>query len=331
MKNVLVTGASGFVGSNLCAELYSHGYNVRALHRATSNLSSLNGIKIDLHKGDVTDKESIRKAAQGIDTIYHIAAVFREAKHPDSYYFDVNTKGTQNIIEIAEELGIEKVIHCSTTGVHGHVKNPPANEETAFAPRDVYQISKCQAEDLINKAIERGKIKAAIVRPAMIWGPGDKRIFKLFKGIGLGILPIIGNGKTWTHWIMIDDLVRAFRLVGEKNEAMGNTFIIAGDRPVTMSYVYERICKFFGKKPPFLKVPVLPIWIAGAICELICLPLGMEPPLHRRRVDFYTKNRIFDVRKSNLILDFKPSRTFEEEVEYLASWYVQNNWIEVTA
>ena len=85
MKNVLVTGASGFVGSNLCAELYSHGYNVRALHRATSNLSSLNGIKIDLHKGDVTDKESIRKAAQGIDTIYHIAAVFREAKHPDSY------------------------------------------------------------------------------------------------------------------------------------------------------------------------------------------------------------------------------------------------------
>ncbi len=331
MKKALVTGAPGFVGSYVCRELLNNGYEVRALHRSTSNIEALKNLNVQLVTGDITDPESLINASRDCDVVFHIAAAFREAKHPDQYYFDVNAQGTRNVFEAAITNGVKKVIHCSTTGVHGHIANPPGDENSPIAPRDVYQRSKVEAEKIANEYYHSGKIKGAIIRPGMIWGPGDKRFLKLFRGIQRGNLPIIGDGTVWTHWIMVDDLARAFRLAAERDEANGEAFIIVGDRPVSMQYVYEKIAEAFGKKPSFWKIPVFPLWLTGAICELIYLPFGAEPPLFRRRVDFYTKNRSFNTQKSKRLLGFQPTRTFEDEVKLLADWYKENRWIEATA
>lgn len=331
MKKALVTGASGFVGSYVCKELLNHDYMVRALHRSSSNTNFLRNHKIELVLGDITDPVSLDNAMQGCDVVFHIAAAFREAKHPDKYYFEVNAEGTRNVFESAVRSGVKKVIHCSTTGVHGHIVAPPGNEDSPIAPRDVYQESKVEAEKIAQAYFNSGKIKGVIIRPGMIWGPGDKRFLKLFRGIQNGNLPIIGNGKTLTHWIMVDDLARAFRLAAENEEANGEVFIIAGDRSVTMQYVYEKIAEAFGRKSSFWNMPVFPLWLAGAACELLCLPIGIEPPLFRRRVDFYTKNRSFDTSKAREILGFRATRTFEDEVRLLADWYRENHWIQATA
>ena len=151
IRKVLVTGAPGFVGSRVCRELVAYGYDVKALHRTSSDLSSLKGLDLKLTPGDLTDRNSLRAALTDCDTVFHIAAVFREAKHPDSYYFNVNAEGTKNLLEESVNAGVEKFIHCSTTGVHGHIKNPPGNEETVFASRDVYQQSKCVAEKIVKQ------------------------------------------------------------------------------------------------------------------------------------------------------------------------------------
>jgi len=140
----------------------------------------------------------------------------------------------------------------------------------------------------------------------MIWGPNDKRFLKLFRGIEKGTLPIIGDGKTWTHWIMNDDLARAFRLAGKTEAARNQTFIIAGDRPVTMSYVYEQIALNIGVKPKFLKIPIFPICLTGASCESVCLPFGIEPTLFRRRVEFTQRIVLSIAARHVKFLGFQP-------------------------
>ncbi len=327
MKKALITGANGFVGSHLCRHLLENGYQVRAMHRASSDLSTLSGLDLELIAGDVRNIDEVRRAVAGQDVVFHIAALFREAGHPDSVYYDVNVQGVKNVFDAAIEAGVKKVIHCSTIGVHSHIPDPPANEEEEFRPGDVYQNSKYEGEKLAQGYYRSGKIGGAIIRPAMIWGPGDKRTLKLFRGIARGTMPLIGTGKTLVHWILVTDLVRAFRLAAEKDVPAGRVFIIAGDRPLSMQYLYQTIAGAFSKKPPWLRVPALPLQILGSIMETICVPFGIEPPLYRRRVDFFTKTRAFDCSRAKKELGFLPEHSFEDEVAYIAGWYKEQGWI----
>ena len=152
----------------------------------------------------------------------------------------------------------------------------------------------------------------------MIWGPGDSRMKKLFYGIANKKMPLIGNGKTNLHWVMVDDLARAFRLAGEKTEINNEVFIIAGKESISMKKLFTEVGKAYGVKAPFLQVPALPVQLLGTVVETICKPLGIEPPIYRRRVDFFTKTRWFDWSKAKELLNYEPSRSFEEEVKSIA-------------
>ncbi len=317
-KKVLVTGAPGFVGSHLCKELVENGYEVHALHRKTSNLENIKDLNIKLCEGDITDIDSISKYFNGIDIVFHIAALFREAKHTDETYKLVNIEGVRNVFEAAIEAKVPRIIHCSTVGVHSHIPNPPADENEEFRPGDIYQETKCEGEKLALKYFKSGKIRGAIIRPAMIWGPGDSRMKKLFYGIAKNKLPLIGNGKTLVHWVLVSDLARAFRLAGEKEEINEEIFIIAGRDSVPMLKLFKTIGEAYGKKAPFLKIPALPIQLLGTIVETICIPIGIEPPIYRRRVDFFTKTRCFNSSKAEKLLGYLPSNSFEKEVELIA-------------
>jgi dihydroflavonol-4-reductase len=344
MKKVLVTGAPGFVGSYVTVEFLRAGYAVKALARETSNLDALNNLlletgvdksRLEIVYGDICKPETLRSAAEGTSGIIHIAALFREAKHSDEVYHQVNVSGVRNIMDVAEVLGIP-VVHCSTVGVHSHIPNPPATEEEPYRPGDIYQETKCLGEQLALDYFKTNKVRGIIIRPAMIWGPADTRTLKMFKGIARGRFPLIGWGTTYLHWISVIDLAISFRLAFEKiiaqgapSEAIGSgeIFIIAGRTAAPLVEIVRMIAAELSVEPPKLRIPALPIQVLGSLCELICRPLGVEPPLHRRRVDFFTKTRWFDNTKAASLLGFKARGELIDEIKEIIAWYQKNKWI----
>ncbi len=320
-KSCLVTGASGFVGAHLARRLLELGADVTLLLRSADSPAAREfagrGAKIVV--ADLRDKEKVKAAAANQSFIFHVAAIFREAKFPDSVYYDINVGGTENLLEGATNC--ERFVYCSTNGVHGGKSDEMVDETAPYNPTDVYQRSKLAAEEAVREYAKKTGLKYTILRPAMIWGDGDLRFKKLFRGVARRKLPIIGSGKTWCHFISVHDLVESFLLAAVSEKAVGEAYLIAGDRPVHLDYVYKDIAKHAGVSVLPVKVPVLPLQLLGDAVEKICLPFGIEPPIHRRRADFFVKHRIFDTAKAKRDLDFKPKKRFEDECKELFEWY----------
>jgi nucleoside-diphosphate-sugar epimerase len=277
--------------------------------------------------GDLKDEAAIAEAVRGATYVFHIAAVFREAKFQDSEYFDVNAGGTQRILRAAKRSGVKRVIHCSTNGVHGGSYEGAVNEDAPFAPADVYQESKCEAERVALKESADGSIECVIIRPGMIWGEGDRRFLKMFRGIARRRLPIIGSGQTVTHWTYVKDLVESFLLAAITPAANRRAYLIAGREPVVLSHVYQTIAQLAGVSVVPVRVPAWPLQLLGSVIERVVRPFGIEPPLHRRRVDFYVKNRCFDISRARSELGFLPTCSFEEEAERIFRWYQREGWL----
>jgi nucleoside-diphosphate-sugar epimerase len=323
-----VTGSTGFVGRHLCGELTGAGYHVTALHRATSDVGVLEGLGVAAKLGDVTDPESLRRPFEGCDVVFHVAALFREAKHGDEAYWAVNVDGTRNVLDAAISSGVGKVVHCSTVGVHSHIPNPPADESEAYRPGDIYQETKCEGEKLALEYFRGGRVEGCVVRPAMIWGPGDTRTRKLFQGIQRRRLPIIGRGDTLLHWVDVRDVARVLRLAAEQEGNSGEVYIVAGAEPIELGALFHLIADHLGTTPLPFKVPALPVQLLGAIVEVLCRPFGIEPPIYRRRVDFFTKTRAFDWSKARAELGYRPSGSIEDEVSAIIESYRELGWLE---
>ncbi len=329
-KNVLVTGATGFVGGHLVKRLLKEDANVRVLVRKSSDKTTVaalsnSGAKVIF--GDVTDKDSVFEAAEGVEYIFHIAALFREAKHGDSVYYDINVEGTRNVLDAAEKNNVVRMVHCSTVGVHSHIPFPPASEEEAYRPGDIYQHTKCEGEKLAQERFQSNRVAGVVVRPAMIWGEGDRRMLKLFQGVAKRRFPVIGDGKTLTHWVYVHDLVEGFILCANNDNAKGQTYIFAGKRPISISELVQTVADKAGVKQLPFKVPALPVQLLGSVVEFICKPLGIEPPIYRRRVDFFTKTRSFDISKAERELDYSPGQDFSDEVGNIFQYYRAEGWL----
>ena len=315
----LVTGATGFTGGHLALGLRARGYPVRALVRPGSNTSALAGHGVELCEGQIVDASDVGRAMKGVGVVYHIAAAYREAKHPDSYYFDVNVGGTRNILEAAREEGVQRVVHCSTAGVHGEVTTIPADESAPMNPGDVYQDSKLEGERLAMAEFRRG-LPGVVFRPVGIYGPGDTRFLKLFK-MASGPFRMFGSGEVLYHLTYIDDLVDGIVLCGERPEAVGEVFILAGERYTTLNELLERVAGALGRPKPFGRLPLWPLLGAATVCEAVCRPLGIDPPLHRRRTDFFTKDRAFTSEKARRALGYEPKVDLDTGLARTAAWY----------
>jgi nucleoside-diphosphate-sugar epimerase len=322
---VLVTGATGFTGAHLATTLARRGDHVRALVRPGSldrfQRSPLAAQGIIAHSGDLTDAAAVARAAEGVEIVYHIAATYREAGQRDEAYRAVNVAGTKNVLEAAARGGARRVVHCSTGGVHGHVAHPPADEEAPFNPGDVYQETKLEAERLAAEYGRTHPLEVVVARPIGIYGPGDMRFLKMFRGLARRRFPMLGSGEGFYHLTYIDDLVEGFRLCGEVPAASGRTYLLAGPRYTTLNQLVALIARELQVTPPRLHLPVWPFWTAGLLCEGVCIPLGIEPPLYRRRVDFYTKSRAFDTTRARTELGFAPEVDLEAGIRRTAQWY----------
>jgi dihydroflavonol-4-reductase len=325
--HVLVTGATGFTGGHLARALAAQGNSVRALVRDPARARDLHDAGIDLAEGDLRDPVSLRAACAGIEVVYHIAAIYRQAGLRNEEYRAVNATAVRSVIEAAAAGGARRVVHCSTVGVHGDVERPPAAEDAPLRPGDVYQQTKLEGEQVARQAAADTGIEVVIARPTGIYGPGDRRLLKLFRGVARRRFIILGSGQIYYHLTYIDDLVEGFRLCGTVPGAAGQTYILAGGEVTTLNELTAVVAEEAGVRPPSMHLPVWPFWIAGAACELGCTPFGLEPPLYRRRVDFFTKSRAFDISKARRELGFAPQVGVREGVRRTLRWYRDAGWI----
>ena len=325
--HVLVTGATGFTGGHLARALAARGDTVRALVRDPRRAADLASGGIELATGDLTDRAALDRAARGVQVIYHIAAIYRQAGLPDAAYRAVNAAAVRSVIEAAASAGARRVVHCSTVGVHGDIEHPPANETAPLRPGDIYQVTKVEGEAIARAAAEDTGVEVTIARPSGIYGPGDRRLLKLFRGVARRRFVVLGDGKIYYHLTYVDDLIEGFRLCAEVPAAAGRTYILAGGEVTTLEELIARIAHIAKVAPPRLHLPVWPFWTAGAICEAVCTPLRIEPPLYRRRVDFFTKSRAFDISRARAELGFNPQVGLDEGIRRTLAWYKQTGWL----
>jgi nucleoside-diphosphate-sugar epimerase len=320
-EHVLVTGGTGFTGGHLCRRLITDGYRVRSLVRDVKRSGDLTALGVEPIVGDLRDRASIARAVDGIDAVYHIAAVFRKENISNKAMWETNVQGTRNVLEASIRKGVRRFIHCSTVGVHGDIKRPPADEETPYNPEDHYQASKTAGERIVRQYMEDGRLPTVIYRPTGIYGPGDLRFLKLFRAVKKKRFAMIGSGEALYHMIYIDDLVDGILLCGTKPEALGRIFILAGEEVLTLNRLIEFIAKALGVPYPRLHLPFMPFYLAAFVFELLCKPFGIPPPLFRRRVNFFRKNRSFDISKSKKLLRFHPKIDIGTGIKRTAEWY----------
>ena len=231
------------------------------------------------------------------------------------------------LIEAAAAAGVRRVVHCSTVGVHGDVEHPPASEEAPLRPGDEYQRSKVRGEAVAIEAAARTGIELVIARPSGIYGPGDRRLLKLFRGVAHRRFVTLGDGAIFYHLTYIDDLCDGFRRCGTVPAAAGRTYILAGGEVSRLRDLIGSIAAEAGVSPPRLRLPVWPFWIAGALCEAICVPLRIEPPSYRRRVDFFTKSRAFDISRARAELGYDPQVGLADGIRRTLAWYREQGWV----
>jgi nucleoside-diphosphate-sugar epimerase len=299
---------------------------VVALVRPTSRVEGLRAAGIECRVASLEDLESVRSCLSGVSEVYHLAAAFR-TEHADREEFHrTNVTGTRHLLEAARQVGVRRFVHCSTVGVHGEIENPPATESYRSKPGDYYQQTKLEGERAALEYMDRGSA-VSVVRPVGIYGPGDTRFLKLFKAISSGRFVMIGSGQTLYHMTYVDDLVDGLILAGEVPDAVGEVFIIGGEEYTTLQRLVELTADALGAPRPRRKLPYLPVYAASVVCDRLFRAVGADPPLYPRRVEFFAKDRAFDISKAKQTLGYRPKVGLEEGLAKTAGWYRENDLI----
>jgi len=316
---ILVTGANGFVGSNVVKELLKDRREVKIIIRKNSDTRNIDGLDVEIVYGDIRDKDSISLAIQGCDTLYHIAAYYSSEKIDAKIMYDINVEGTKNVLNSALEKETKKVVYTSTIGTIGQTTNRSLpNEETPFNLWNTasdYVKSKYLAELEALKLYEKG-LPVVIVNPCAPVGAGDikpsvsgQRILDYLNG---KIPPYPEGGINWIH---VRDVARGHILAAERG-GIGAKYIL-GNRNLSVTEFLELMEKVTGSKPMYPKTPGRVSQIRSYLSKFLRKETKSLPVL--------TCDCSKAVRELNL-----PQIPIEEAMKEAVSWfskygYVQNS------
>ncbi len=317
----MVTGAAGFTGRHLVAALAAAGALVCAVLRPGGSTAEFSaGVEVGF--ADLRDAQACDALLQaGADTIFHVAAVFRTVGVSRESLFESHVGATQNLLRAGQRAGIRRFVHVSTIGVQGPNPPPNATEEAPAAPADDYQITKYEGEQAALKLGQSLGIEIVVVRPCAIYGAGDDRFLKIIRPISKGRFTMIGAGAGHFHLVHVDDLVRGIMLAGLAPEAPDQVITLGSEDVPTLRSFVALIGELTGGGNLPVTVPYSLVYAAGYLCEKLCGLIGVEPPLHRRRVKFFGSDRSFDLSRAKALLGYEPSVTLAEGVGGLVRWH----------
>ncbi len=318
-----VTGASGFIGRHLVRELLRRCWTVVALVRSRS-LSEERGLTV--LRGDIGDRLLLERGLQGADVVFHLASALGSALVPQEEFHRVNAHGTRCLLETAGAAGVKTVVHFSSAGVLGHVrKGRIAAEDEPLSPRDVYDRSKLEGEMIALEFARRG-LDVRIIRPGWVYGPGDRRTFKLIRAVARGRFMMPGSGRTLQTPVHISDLLEGTLLCLQFG-GKGEIYHLAGEEALSVGDMVAAIARAAGRKPPRLRLPLPPVkigaWVLGSVFRLF----KREAPLNPSRLAFFVHPKPLDSRKAALELGYRPRLKFEEGIQNTLRWYREEGWL----
>lgn len=327
---VLITGATGFIGARLSVLAREAGHDVVATGAINNPVEVKRGetlaqAGVKVVTGSLLEGDFARTLAQGCDGIIHLAAAQHEANVPDEHFRRVNVDGTRTLIDAAVAAGVRRFVYGSTIGIYGAATDGRLDEESPPSPMNIYGRTKLEAEQLMRTY--RGRIEPAILRISETYGPGDFRLLKLFRAIKKGRFMLIGSGENKHQVVHVDDLSRGLLLGLTHPAAVNETYVLAGREDLTTRQMVEQVAAAVGRSPPRIKVPLWPFLAAAVVMESTLKPLGIQPPLHRRRLDFFRKSFLFSTDKAAKRLGFAPSIRFAEGARATARWYEEQRYL----
>jgi len=276
----------------------------------------------------VTNRDAVARGTAGCEVVMHVAAAFREIGVADSIYKSVNVDGTRIVAEEALKAGVRKLVYCSTQGVHGHIESPPGDESSPIAPADYYQQTKYEGE-LELKHLEGSSVEFTTLRPTAIYGPGDPgRFMMIFRRVKRkGVFPMFGSGQTYYHPLYIDNLVDAFILAARPGAGAGKAYLIADTEYFPIQELVARVGKALGVNVRIPHYPIWPLLAAGHVCEKVCKPFGIEPPIFPRRVDWFRQVRAFRIDLARRDLGYEPRIGIDEGLRRTGEWYLKHGYL----
>jgi dihydroflavonol-4-reductase len=325
---VLVTGATGFVGSHVARQLVSSGNNVRVLVRPTSNFKLLEDLRVERVEGDLRDAGSIECAMQGVRRLFHVAADYRMwSPHPEEMY-ESNVEGTRRLIEAAQRAGVERIVYTSTVATIAVPRHGALPNEATQASLDEmighYKRSKFLAEQVVLEAAKSGA-PVVIVNPSAPVGPGDWKptpTGRIILDFLRGKMPAYVD--TGLNVVGVEDVAAGHLLAAEKGR-IGERYILGG-RNMTLKEILEALSAITGRRAPRLKLPHVVALAAGYADELYSRLAGREPQIPVEGVKMSRHKMFVESDKAGRELGYKPGK-IESALERAVRWYEDNGYI----
>ena len=326
MKKVLVTGATGCVGSNLVAELLNRGFGVRAFHRPNSNSLTLAGLDVEHCLGDIRDKEALSLAMAGCDTVFHTAAIVSFWKKRREEQLDINVNGTKTVVELSLRLGVSKLVHTSSVAALGRRPDGGIVDESVaynLGTTVGYKWSKHQAEIEVLRGIERG-LAATVVNPTVIIGPRDPYFHggQIVRDVKRGLVPAYIAGGM--NIVSVYDVVSGHLAAATKGKT-GERYILGGEN-LSHREVFRMAARVVHGRPPLIKVPIWVLKSIATISDLFADLLNITPWISSELVAGAGKNQWYSSDKAARELDYRPT-SVERAMRDACDWYVANGLI----
>ncbi len=322
---VLVTGASGFLGSHLIDALINQGYQVKALVRKTVNPNLLNKPGLELCHGDITDKNILSCAVKDSIIVYHCAAKVSDWGSAKPF-FKVNVEGTENLLKASLREKVERFVHVSSLTVLDISKNHWLSDEGHPYPEkyfESYTKTKVLAEKLVMRYYREEGLPVVIVRPSVIWGPGDTTILpRLISLLKSGKFFFIGKGNQKINLSYISNAVDALLLAGTGKKAVGQIYNIADDEQITFNGFIKELASLLNIDPPVKSIPFPLAYLIASFLELWAKAARSKTPplLTRYGVYLASSQAVFDTSKAKNELGYQPRVSFEEGLQTTGHW-----------
>jgi len=314
----LVTGATGFIGSHLVRKLVERGDEVRCLSRESSNITRLNNVRCEIVHGDLKDKDSLRRALEQIDVVYHAAAVMSGGRWKE--HEEATVRGTERLLEVSLNQCVKRFVHISSIAVYGtsHVReNAVVNEDFPFEESPGhYRRAKIESEKLVSQFQEKG-LPTVIIRPGIVFGPHGKILFgnigySLFGG---RILLILGKHNRPLPLTYVDNTVDAIILAATTEESIGHAYNVV-DGELNQNAYLNKLISSTNANSISIRIPFLFAYSCGLLVELLrytrIISWDFLTSSRTGLVSQYRKTVHFDTSKAGKEIGWKPRVTLEE-------------------